>query len=166
MRVFSAERGAAFMTLTEEIDACDWLFLEDITEPVDNELRLKLVEAQSRAGGGTEDGQTDEVLGEILRTASIIEPRTGCRIFEVSWPSYVAYSIRNESFCKVDAYEEFDGKVFVRYARSRYLDFVANATFADSNYPGPFVHFGIFCQNHIIDVVSVDSPVVKVSIQA
>ncbi len=109
------------------------------------------------------DEAPDEVLREILRGASPIEHRPGCKIFELDWPSYIAYSIRNESFCTADAYEKFEGKLFVKYTRSRYLDFVTSATFADSSHPGPFAHYGIFCLNHIIDVVSTDPPTVKVS---
>ncbi|HEX9174434.1 MAG TPA: hypothetical protein VF861_17425 [Telluria sp.] len=151
------------MADTDEIDACAWLFLEEIGEPNDNQLRLRIAEAKAGGTPGLPDDETDEVLEDILRTASRIEPGPGCKIFELSWPSYIAYSVRNESYCSANSYEEFDGKLFVRYARSRYLDFVANATFADASYPGPFVHYGIFCQNHIIDVVSVDSPALKVS---
>lgn len=151
---------------TDEIDACAYLFLEEIGEPNDNELRLKIVEAKSGGVPGPVDDEPDEALREMLRTASRIAHGPGCRIFELSWPSYVAYSIRNESYCSADAYEEFDGRLFVRYARSRYLDFLANATFADSSYPGPFVHYGVFCLNHIIDVVSLEPPAVNLSLRS
>ncbi|MBD8530577.1 MULTISPECIES: hypothetical protein [unclassified Massilia] len=150
---------------TDAIDACAYLYLEEIGEPSDNELRLKIVEAKSDGAPGSVD-ERNEALHEILSTASRIESGSGCQIFELYWPSYVAYSVRNESFCLVDAYEEFDGRLFVRYARSRYLDFLVKATFADASYPGPFVHYGIFCLNHIIDVVSLDAPVVRVSLQS
>ena len=153
------------MADTDEIDACKWLFLEEIGEPADNELRLKIIEAKSGGAPGPVDGEVNEALREILRTASRIEHGPGCKIFELYWPSYVAYSIRNESYCSADEYEQFDGRLFVRSARSRYLDFLKNATFADSSYPGPFVHYGVFCLNHIIDVVSMDSPTLKLSLR-
>ena len=95
-----------------------------------------------------------------------MEHGPGCKIFELYWPSYVAYSIRNESFCTVDAYEQFDGRLFVKYTRSRYLDFVTSATSADSSHPGPFIHYGIFCLNHIIDVVAASPPTVKTSLHS
>lgn len=151
------------MRETDEIDACSWLFLEEIGEPTDNALRLTITEARSGGAPGPVGGEVNEALREILRTASRIEHGPGCKIFELYWPSYVAYSIRNESYCSADEYEQFDGRLFVTYARSRYLDFLKNATFADSSFPGPFVHYGVFCLNHIIDVVSVDPPTVTVS---
>lgn len=37
---------------------------------------------------------------------------------------------------------------------------------ADAGYPGAFVHYGIFCLNHIVDVVSVTAPTVDIRIRA
>ena len=161
-----SDTGGAFVSGIDEINACKWLFLEEIGEPVDNELRLKIIEAQPGGAPGPLDHAGDEFLQELLRTASSIEPSPGCKIFELHWPSYIAYSVRDESYCSFDEYEQFDGGLFKRYTRSRYLDFVASATFADASYPGPFVHYGIFCQNHVIDVVSMESPIVAMSVRS
>lgn len=154
------------MNPIDDIDTCDNLFLEEIGEPADNALRLKLVEARPGGAPGPVDAEPDAVLRELLRTSTRIEHGPGCKIIELYWPSYVAYSVRNESYCVPDEYETFDGRLFLRYTRSRYLDFVASATFADAGYPGPFVHYGIFCLNHIIDVVSVTPPTVNIGIRA
>ena len=47
------------------------------------------------------------------------------------------------------------------YTKSRYLDFIKEHTLADQIcgdvYP-PFRHYGIVCLNHIIDIVSIDTP--------
>ncbi len=153
------------MTNTDDIDACAYLYLDEIGEPRDNELRLRIVEAKSGGAPFPVDDEPDHVLREILRTASSIEHGPGCKIFELHWPNYIAYSIRNESFCTADAYEQFEGRLFVKYMRSHYLDFVTKATFADASHPGPFVHYGIVCLNHIIDVVAVSPPTVKTSLQ-
>jgi hypothetical protein len=158
--------GKPRVTNTDEIDLCTNLYLEKIDEPNDNELFLKIVEARSGGAPRPDDKEPDMVLREILRSASPILHGAGCKIFELYWPSYIAYSIRNESFCTRDAYEKFDGKLFVTYTRSRYLDFVTRATFADASHPGPFAHYGIFCLNHIIDVVSIDPPTVTVRLNA
>lgn len=82
------------MNPIDDIDTCDNLFLEEIGEPADNALRLKLVEARPGGAPGPVDAEPDAV------------------------------------------------------------------------YPGPFVHYGIFCLNHIVDVVSVTAPTVDIRIRA
>ncbi len=84
----------------------------------------------------------------------------GCRVFEVVWGSYIAYSVRNESYVANDKYEQCEGRLLVKYSKSRFLDYVASGTFATAEYPGPFTHWGIICGNHIIDVASTEEPVV------
>lgn len=137
--------------------------MHEIGEPVDNELRIVIHEAKAGVVGERKvDEEQSEVLKEILENAAPIEHGAGCKLFELYWPSYVAYSVRNESYTTVDDYEEFEGRLIVKYTKSRYLDFVSKATFADSIFPGPLSHFGIFCLNHIIDVISAEEPIVTV----
>lgn len=69
-----------------------------------------------------------------------MEHIAGCRIFVVDWSHYVAYSVRNESYVATDEYEVFEGPNFVKYTKSRYLDFVEQATFASDSHPGPMTH--------------------------
>ena len=149
--------------IVDALSDCKYLFMTEIGEPIDNELRIRVIEAKS---GDPVDSSIlhDESLKGILKSASGISHHSGCKIFELIWPSYIAYSVRNESFVSSDAYEEFEGKLLVTYKKSRYLDFVASATFAKPDYPGPFKHLGIFCLNHIVDVVSMDDPKISVSV--
>jgi len=44
------------------------------------------------------------------------------------------------------------------------LDFIEQATFASDSYPDPMTHWGIFCLNHIVDVVSCSEPASQVSV--
>ncbi|WP_239617925.1 hypothetical protein [Cohnella mopanensis] len=82
-------------------------------------------------------------------------------LIQIDFQTYVAYSIRNESYTSWDDYEEFEGKIFRIYKKSRYLDFISVGTFASEDFPGPFMHYGISCLDHIIDIVSVSKPVVS-----
>jgi len=82
-------------------------------------------------------------------------------IIQIDFDSYIGYSILNESFTVWDEYEEFTGKIFRIYTKSRYLDFISNGTFASEDFPGPFKHYGVSCLDHIVDVVSVSEPIVK-----
>ncbi|WP_078410764.1 hypothetical protein [Priestia abyssalis] len=83
-------------------------------------------------------------------------------IIRLKFDWYIAYSVRNESFTAMDKYEVYEGRVFSLYSKSRYLDFIEVSTIADDIYPGPFKHYGINALNHIIDVISTESPSVSV----
>ena len=80
------------------------------------------------------------------------------RRFELSWDTYVAYSVRNECYTGTDDYEVYEGRLLVVFRKSRYLDFIGQATFANDLHPAVLQHWGVFCLNHTIDVVSVGAP--------
>jgi hypothetical protein len=147
-----------------EISCCKWLFLNSIGEPEDNALRLEILEARTLPRPEDEARSLSEAMDLGLPLGSPIEHVAGCRIFVVDWSDYVAYSVRNESYVTTDDYEVFEGRNFVKYTRSRYLDFVEQATFASDSYPGPMTHWGIFCLNHIVDVISCSEPTWQVSV--
>jgi hypothetical protein len=141
----------------DKIDSCKWIHLREFGEPVENSLRIVIAEAKA-------DGPADdiEVLpGKIISDLRAIESDESCRLFELVWPNYVAYSVRNESFCTVDESEQWEGRLFCLYAKSHYLEFVSKATFANAAYPGPLQHWGINCLNHIVDIVSTSEPQVR-----
>jgi hypothetical protein len=151
------------MSFEAEIQGCKWLFMNGIGEPCDNELRLEIFEAFTLPASPDALRPLSDPLKLNLPLGSPIEHVSGCKIFTLHWPDYVAYSVRNESYTTVDNYEVFEGRKFVKYSKSRYLDFIREATFADDRYPGPMTHWGIFCLNHIIDIVSCSQPVVQIS---
>ena len=140
------------------VDSCAYLLLRTIEEPSDNELRLLIDEA--RAGGPPD--AVPSILSPHILGARLVSHQHDCRVFEFLWSSYVAYGIRNESYVAGDAYEQASGRLFRRFTRSRFLDYVSLATFAGAEYPGPLKHMGIVCGNHIIDVVSTDEPTVRI----
>lgn len=82
-------------------------------------------------------------------------------MFEVIWPSYIGYAVRNESYTTWDKEEEWTGSSFRIYSKSKFLDFIANGTFASDEYPGPFRHYEIICCDQIIDIASQDQPIVR-----
>jgi hypothetical protein len=148
-----------------EIQSCEWLLLRAMDEPRPNALRVVVEEARA---GAPMDPQAAAVaasrpaLASILQGARPISHEVGCRVFELSWRSYIAYSVRNESYVAQDADERSEGRVLVKYTRSRFLDYVALGTCATSDYPGPLIHWGVICGDHILDVVSTEEPEVRV----
>ncbi|HOA80316.1 MAG TPA: hypothetical protein PKK61_04540 [Defluviitaleaceae bacterium] len=140
----------SLMNLNGYIEFCG------LTEPETNCLRLYFARCK------TEETAEDLIIGDtvIKNTYSIIIDKD-LPILQLDFESYIAYSVTNESFTSWDEYEQFEGKAFMIYTKSRYLDFIKEHTLADQIcgdvYP-PFRHYGIVCLNHIIDIVSIDTP--------
>lgn len=144
------------MNVSSKIDDCKYLYLDGLSEPEENALKVVVLEA----GTGIVAAPGVDVL---LTNISPIEHTQGCRVFEITWPSYIAYSVRNESYAQ-NGDDEFDGRLFRLCSKSHFLDYLASATFATSDYPGPFRHWSIACLNHVIDVVSQVEPTLLVRV--
>jgi hypothetical protein len=139
--------------LAGEIDSCKYLYLREINEPRDNWLRLVVEEATA----GTElmhvlPGTNIEMPGQA------IESNEDCRLFNLVWKGYIAYSVRDESYAAADSNELHSGKLFCLYSKSHFLEYISHSTFASEDHPGPFQHVGIVCLNHVVDVVSDKAP--------
>lgn len=139
--------------MIEQLDACDWLFLRELTEPRDNSLRLIIAEARPY-----DTPEDIELTGATIRVTRSIEHDESYRVFEVLWDTYIAYSITNESYAHADKPDNYVGRRARRYSRSAFLDYVQRATFASAEYPGPYEHMAIICENHIVNVASTVEP--------
>ncbi|GAB6989876.1 hypothetical protein [Paenibacillus pini] len=131
------------------------VFFFGLSEPEVNELKLyfsrsKISDTPERLNVGEKD------FGDMYS----INADKNSTIIQIEFQSYIAYSVRNESFTTWDDYEEFEGKIFRIYKKSRYLDFVSVGTFATEDFPGSFRHYGISCLDHIVDIVTISEPVV------
>lgn len=137
-----------------EIDACAFLWLREMGETSRQGLRLLVEEGRASPKINAID------LAGVTLEAHPVKP-TG-QVFEITWNSYIAYCVRNESYCAVPADEDLAvGKRFRIYRKSHFLNFIGCATVACTEYPGPFAHFGICCEDHVIDVISVDEPEIR-----
>ena len=146
-----------FMDLIEQIDRHTYLYLTEIGEPEDNVLRLVIEEA--RASAEPEDMKIGDVT---LSGARSIVSDESCYAYELLFGSYVAYSVRNESYVTPDKSEEFTGRLFCVYSKSHFLDYARVATFASDDHPGKLSHYGINCLNHTVDVVCVGEPEISI----
>jgi len=142
--------------MRDEIDACKYLSLRELAEPQDNTLRVVVEEA--KADGPAEDWA---ILGHLVPGTRAIESDPSCRLFEVVWPSYVAYCVRNELYTSWDESEAWEGRLFRVYTRSHFRDYVARDTCASDEYPGPLRHWCLLCLNHLVDVVGSADPVLR-----
>ena len=143
------------MKYFSSINSHKYIYLGEISEPEDNSLRLAIEEA-----GVSEEEETIEIAGKKLSGLRAIEVTDQSCIYEVIFETYIAYSVRNESYALPDDYEIFEGKLISIYTKSRYLDYISKATFASADHPGPYKHYGFNCLNHIVDVVSTDPPAI------
>ena len=82
-------------------------------------------------------------------------------IWEIAIDGYVLLMGRDESYTVYDEYEVGRGRWLVEYERSRLLDDLAHYTFATDRYPGPLHHYGICCEDHLIDIVTDSAATVR-----
>lgn len=145
--------------LTQMIDSCYTIFVREISEPEENVLRLVLQEADV-----SPETVSHNIGGTVIENLHPVEPTERSRIFELRWKQYIGYSVTNESFAAPDDESEVraSGRLFRIYLKSHFLDFVSRATIATEQYPGPFTHFCVVSENHVIDIVSTQIPEVQI----
>jgi hypothetical protein len=92
---------------------------------------------------------------DVLSMPSIAIPTSTYEIFFASVP---AYCVTLEQYSVQDAQEVFEGAQFRRYKSSRFLAFHTSSCHGEDLYSGPRFHYGIYCQNGLVDVVARDAP--------
>jgi hypothetical protein len=147
-----------------EIDRCKYLYLASISEPAEGGLKLVIQEA--RAGGKPSaavlSNELLPELKEILSKSSAIEHGPGCKVFEIYWSRYIAYSVENESYALSQSPEDkSQGRLFKLYETSAYLEYLEKVSFASADYPRPYKHWGVICLDHIVNVASTEEPVIN-----
>ena len=153
-------------SLVNRIRSCSYLYLEALTEPSANAIRIVVLEAVAGApvDADTLASEYDPVLRSILLGSRRIEPMPGCRRFELVWETYIGYSVVNESYSNGEPDTSIavgDRRRFAEYSSSQYLDYLARASFASKDYPGPYRHWALYCQDHTIDIASQVDPVIR-----
>ena len=143
--------------MSTEFDACDSLLLGELSEPSTNELQITVLEARA-----TRLPDASSVDAPVPGASPVLHT-PGCRIFKLYWTSYIAYSVRNESYAQ-NGRDIFEGRLFRIFSRSHFLDYVGASTLVTSNYPGPYRHWSLVCLDHVIDVVSTVEPRIEVRI--
>lgn len=145
----------------DAIRACKYIYLHSISEPEENSLRVVLHEARP---GGPLVAERLVPVSDLLTGASAIIHGPGCQVFELVWRSYIGYSVENESYASPEPKESVgEGRLLTVYTESVYLSYLSRATFASPDYPGPFKHWALCCLNHIVNVASVEEPIINVS---
>lgn len=120
--------------------------------------------AGPQVDAGTLVSEHGPMVRSILVGSRKIQPMPGCRRFELVWKTYIGYSVVNESYSNgaPDASLAVgDRRRFAEYSSSQYLDYLAKASFASKDYPGPYRHWALYCQDHTIDIASQVDPIIR-----
>jgi hypothetical protein len=144
--------------LSQIIDSCYTIFVRQICEPRENVLQVIVQEAAVN-----HEPVSVQVGEAVIKNLKRIESTESSRIFQLTWDKYIAYSVRNESFVTLDDSEIVtSGRLLRIYSKSTFLEYVSRATFANQEHPGPYSHYQICSENHIVDVVSTEEPGISV----
>jgi hypothetical protein len=146
------------------IRSCKYLSLGSVGETGTSGLRIVLQEAvmSDAADDAAIASESSPELRELLASSRPIVHQAGCRVFELIWPSYIGYSVENESFALPEpAGSVGEGALLIIYSKSVYLDYLAKTTFANDDYPGPMQHYAIHCLDHIVNVAACSEPVIR-----
>jgi len=148
----------------EELNSHKYLELLEIGETDEWAFRFHIAEAGTMDNSPpvTPEEEPNDKIRKLLNESKPIEVTKSSKLYEVAFNDYIIYSVTNESYANAGENAEYEGKLARIYSKSAFLDYVANSTFATSDYPGPFKHYGFCCLNHIIDIASIEPPTVKV----
>lgn len=137
-------------------------FLEELKEEMDNELHLVILGAAIGENAAYDDSGENPILGEILAQCKPIFPDSRQR-FDIVFEDYIIYPVRNESYSSFPETEKRMGTYLLECEKSSFLNYLALVTDAcrledGSFYPAPWKHYGIYTQNHIVDIIATKEP--------
>lgn len=144
-------------------------FLLKLEDSDSNELRIRIAAALAGQPGEGIDPDVDKMgipgLRKMLEKSCPIYPDPQRR-YEIWFPQYIMYQVRNESFTEWDDYEIRKGKTLQIFEQSRLLDQLQTVTFCfrrddGTGYPGEWKHYRINTENNIIDIIAHVEPVIR-----
>lgn len=145
---FSQPASAPFLIRTED----------------EGDLFVSFVIAFPRREAVPESSVGNEKVDAILGDAVALCP--GEEQYEILFESYILYLVRDESYAAVGPEEVSEGGFLCIYEKSHLLDVLPLITDCQiledgEPYPGKWKHYGIFCLDHIIDVITCKEPTIR-----
>ncbi len=151
------------MDLIDQINKHNYLYLDKLNEINDLELEIWISE-------GRIDSDTKGNLQDIFESAPSIETNPivsdeKCKRYKILFKNYLAFLVRNETFTTWNETDKYEGELFLRFKKSKFLDYIESSTATDyakdfMNVKGHF-HIGIICLNHIVDIAFLEEPVIE-----
>jgi len=140
-----------------EVDSHRYLWLDAVSELKSGCNVLRLEVSEGRLG----EPEDCEIAGIVLKDSRPVLADRANAIYRLTFHEYAAYSITNESCTEWDDYGEWTGTTVRQYSRSRFLEYVKEATIAEGFFSGPLLHYELVCLDHIVDVVANAPPIVE-----
>jgi hypothetical protein len=132
------------------------LFVQQIREPALHVLRV--IVAEPKASPHSERIGVGDLTGHRLCIGA------DSLFIELTWHEVVSYHVLMESYTSVGPRKTDDGKYVSMLEVIKDSSFIAHLStisFASDDYPGPLKHYRLITLTHIIDVISVISPVFR-----
>lgn len=106
----------------------------------------------------------DSCEGELLAKCDRIVPDEN-RLYKIVFPCCLFHISRDESYVAEDPNEESAGTHLVVCDKSALLDcfhILMDSFLIDHMNKGrPLMHYGIYCQDNIIDVITIEKPIIS-----
>jgi hypothetical protein len=128
------------------------LTLLAIDRPSERELRVVVRVA---AGYKPPEPPLGRSGWDVLSYPNIYIP-SAC--YEIYFPSYIMYCVTDESYHAPDNQAESEGAQFSRYSKSKFLEVSETLCYGQDIHPGQRFHYGIYCLDTCIDLISSESP--------
>lgn len=148
------------MKYFDKINKNSSYFLTDIHEPNDNSIFLEIKKST------TSDVVQNIMVGKIgLNEKRRIEVDKKSEYFTIQFDGYVSYHVIEEGFINFqdnkDEYKAGEFSVFRVYSKSSYLDFILKETIANDIFPDEMKHYGLYCMNHVVHIISLTEPKIE-----
>ena len=149
-----------FGTTNEEVNQYCKLapFVISINDDTDNQLSIDIA---LPAPTSEKTNYANPTLNKILANAVPIAPNLGA-IYRITFESYIIYQCRNESYTCYDNTEIGKGKYLIVFEKSKLLDYYESVLFDfdTESTKSQRKHYGIYTENHIIDVIANEPPTI------
>lgn len=141
-------------------------FLLSLEDTPDNVLRIVIAFPMEGEEGADIDNFPEpyksRVEDMLIRSRPVYEDMD--QVYEIVFDDYVIYQNRNESYTVWDDYEIRRGNYLIIFEKSRLLDYYEDVLFDfddEVTKREKRKHFGIYTENHILDVISNSEPRIR-----
>ncbi len=138
-------------------------FLIKSTEGQDNDISFVIAMPVTGEKGQSQEKTEIPALDKILSACTPLYPDEN-DTYEIIFENYILHMTSNESFSFGNPDDVRSGDYFVIFEKSKLLDHLtdfAELGIIEARYGKDYKHYGIFCQNHTIDIITATKPIVR-----
>jgi hypothetical protein len=146
------------MNFAELVAHKEQMFLSEIADKGANQLRVEI------CLGGHHPLPRD-IMGKHIDEISRMPIRyTEAAYYELKWDRYFSFMVRDEGAAAFRKDEEFEGHGIRRFEKSWLLTMIPELSNGLHEIPrvrGKLTHYGLYCANHIVDVLAYEDPAMR-----